>query len=135
MKVFFYGLFMDEALLAKKGISPNSTDVGFVDGFKLRIGERATLVRSGGSRSYGVMMSISSDEANELYSESSVADYVPESVTVVLADGNKVEATCFNLPVDKVAGTNRAYTEALWELANSLGLPEHYLAEIRQAGV
>ena len=63
------------------------------------------------------------------------ADYVPESVTVELADGNKVEATCYNLPVDKVTGTNRVYAEALWEVANSLGLPKHYLAEIRQAGV
>ena len=135
MNVFFYGLFMDEALLAKKGISPTNAEVGYVDGFTLRIGERATLVRSAGSRSYGVMMIISPDEANELYAESSVADYAPESVTVELEDGNKVEATCYNLPVDKVTGTNRVYAEALWEVANSLGLPKHYLAEIRQAGV
>ena len=135
MRVFFYGLFMDESLLAKKGISPSQAEVGYVDGFALRIGERATLIRSAGARSYGVMMNISPDEANELYAESSVADYVPESVTVELADGNKVEATCYNLPVDKVTGTNRVYAEALWEVANSLGLPEHYLAEIRQTGV
>ncbi len=135
MNVFFYGLFMDEAVLAKKGISPTNAEVGYVDGFTLRIGERATLVRSAGARSYGVMMIISADEAKELYAESSVADYVPESVTVELADGSKVEATCYNLPVDKVTGTNRVYAEALWEVANSLGLPKHYLAEIRQAGV
>ena len=135
MNVFFYGLFMDEALLAKKGISPTNAEVGYVDGFTLRIAERATLVRSDGARSYGVMMIISPDEAQELYAESSVADYVPESVTVALADGGKVEATCYNLPVDKVTGTNRVYAEALWEVANSLGLPKHYLDEIRQAGV
>jgi hypothetical protein len=135
MNVFFYGLFMDEALLAKKGISPTNAEVGYVDGFTLRIAERATLVRSDGARSYGVMMIISPDEAKELYAESSVADYVPESVTVALAVGGKVEATCYNLPVDKVTGTNRVYAEALWEVANSLGLPKHYLDEIRQAGV
>jgi len=135
MNVFFYGLFMDEAVLTKKGISPANAVVGYVDEFKLRIGERATLVRSAGSRSYGVMMIISSEEAKELYAESSVADYVPESVTVELTDGNKAEATCYNLPVDKVTGTNRAYAEALWEVANNLGLPAHYLAEIRQAGI
>lgn len=135
MNVFFYGLFMDKALLAKRGITPTNAEVGYVDGFTLRIGERATLARSADSRSYGVLMTISTDEANELYAESSVADYVPESVTVELADGNKVEATCYNLPVDKVTGTNRVYAEALWEVASSLGLPKHYLAEIRQAGV
>ena len=135
MNVFFYGLFMDEAVLSKKGISPTNAEVGYVDGFMLRIGERATLVRSAGARSYGVMMIISPNEAKELYAESSVADYVPESVTVALAVGGKVEATCYNLPVDKVTGTNRVYAEALWEVANSLGLPKHYLDEIRQAGV
>ncbi len=134
MNVFFYGLFMDEAVLTKKGISPASAEVGYVDGFTLRIGERATLVRSAGTRSYGVMMIISTEEVKELYAESSVADYVPESVTVELANGSKVEATCYTLPVEKVTGTNRVYAEALWEVASRLDLPKHYLAEIRQAG-
>ncbi len=135
MNVFFYGLFMDEDLLAKKGISPSKAEVGFVDGFALRIGERATLIRSADTRSYGVMMNISPDQANELYAESSVADYVPESVTVELLNGSKVEASCYNLPVDKVTGTNKVYAQALLEVANRLGLPESYLVEIRQAGV
>ena len=135
MNVFFYGLFMDEALLAKKGISPSNAEVGYIDGFRLRIGERATLVRSASARSYGVMMDISPDEAKELYAERSVADYVPEIVTVEFADGRKVKSTCYNLPVDKVTGTNKVYAEALWEVAYSLGLPKHYLAEISQARV
>ncbi len=135
MNVFFYGLFMDEDLLSKRGISPSKAEVGFVDGFALRIGERATLIRSADTRSYGVMMNISSDQANELYAESSVADYVPESVTVELLNGSKVEASCYNLPVDKVTGTNKVYAQALLEVANRLGLPESYLVEIRQAGV
>ena len=135
MNVFFYGLFMDEDLLAKKGISPSKAEVGFVDGFALRIGERATLIRAADTRSYGVTMNISSDQANELYAESSVADYVPESVTVELLNGSKVEASCYNLPVDKVTGTNKVYAQALLEVANRLGLPESYLVEIRQAGV
>ncbi len=135
MNVFFYGLFMDEDLLAKKGISPSNAEVGYVDGFALRIGERATLIRSAGTRSYGVMMNITSDQANKLYAESSVTDYVPESVTVELLNGSKVEASCYNLPVDKVTGTNKVYAQALLEVANRLGFPETYLVEIRQAGV
>ena len=133
MNVFFYGLFMDEALLAKKGIAPTEATVGYVDGFMLFIGERATLVRSAGSRSYGVMMNISPDDVKELYAESSVADYVPESVAAKLADGREAVATCYILPVDKVTGTNRVYAEALWELAKRLGFPKHYLADLRQA--
>jgi hypothetical protein len=83
--------------------------VGYVDGFALRIGARATLHRSAGDRAYGVMMNLSPDATNELYADSSVVDYVPEPVTVALADGSKVEAVCYNLAVDKVAGTNKNY--------------------------
>ena len=126
---------MDETLLDKRGITPGNAEVGYVDEFALRIGERATLVSSAGARSYGVMMNISSDQANELYAESSVADYVPESVTVELLNGSKVEASCYNLSVDKFTGANKVYAQALLEVANRLGLPESYLVEIRQAGV
>ena len=135
MNVFFYGLFMDEALLARKGITPSNAEVGYVDEYALRIGERATLVSSAGARSYGVLMDISSNQAKELYSDKSVADYLPESVIVELLSGSKAEAVCYNLPVDKVTGTNKAYAQALWEVANKLDLPENYLAELKEAAI
>jgi len=135
MNVFFYGLFMDENLLAEKGIFPRKSTVGYVDDFALCIGERATLLHSPGARAYGVMMAISRKEARDLYSERSVADYVPETVAVELLDGSQVEATCYNLPENKIAGTNEAYAEALWQLASRLGFPEFYLAVIRQDGI
>ena len=135
MNVFFYGLFMDEALLAKKGIFPTNAAVGHVDGFALHIGERATLVRSAGARSYGVMMNISPDETKELYADSSVADYVPEPVSVILSDGSNAETVCYNLPADKIAGTNEDYAKALLNVANRLGFPDAYLDQIRQAAI
>ena len=45
VRVFFYGLFMDESLLATKGIEPSEVNLNFVDGYGLHIGERATLIR------------------------------------------------------------------------------------------
>lgn len=133
MRVFFYGLFMDESLLATKGIAPSEVKPGFVDGYGLRIGERATLVRRPGSRAYGAMMDITPGEARQLYAEDSVADYLPEPVVVELMDGTKVEATCYNLPGDKVTGTNKEYAESLLKLATSLDFPDSYLNQIRQA--
>ncbi len=124
---------MDESLLATKGIEPAEIKTGFVDGFGLRIGERATLVRRPGSRTYGAMMEIAADDATELYAEESVADYVPEPVIVEFSDGTKVEAICYNLPGDKVTGTNKEYAESLLDVATRLGLPDSYLDEIRQA--
>jgi hypothetical protein len=79
------------------------------------------------------MMDIAPNEAMELYAEDSVADYLPEPVTVELINGTKVKATCYNLPNAKVTGTNKDYAESLLQVAGRLGLPDCYLDEIRQA--
>ena len=134
VRVFFYGLFMDKELLASKGIEPSEISAGFVDGFSLCIGERATLVRHPDSRAYGVTMDVSPEEVAALYAEESVADYLPETVVVELLDGARVEATCYNLPGDKVMGTNKKYAELLLTVATQLDFPDSYLDEIRQAG-
>jgi AIG2-like family len=133
VKVFFYGLFMDQSLLKSRGIRPAEASVGFVDGYGLRIGERATLVRRPDGRAYGAMMDITPGEAEELYAEDSVADYIPESVTVELLDGTQVEATCYNLPSDKVTGANKDYANSLLDVAIRLGFPDSYLEQIRRA--
>lgn len=124
---------MDVNLLATKGIVPADVILGFVDGYGLRIGERATLERRSDGRVYGAMMEISPSEATELYAEGSVADYLPEPVTVSLVDGTRVEATCYNLPPDKVIGANSNYAKSLLEAATRLGFPDSYLDQIRQA--
>ncbi len=133
MRVFFYGLFMDESLLATKGIEPSEVNLGFVDGYGLRIGERATLSRRPNSRAYGAVMDIAPSEVTELYAEESVADYLPEPVIVELRDGTRVEATCYNLPGDKVIGANKEYAKALLDVASRLDFPDSYLDQIRQA--
>lgn len=133
MNVFFYGLFMDKALLAEKGVHPISASNGYVDGFALKIAERATLLRSVGSRAYGVVMNIDSKEAEGLYAESSVVDYVPEPVVVELSDGRQVDAACYNLPADRISGANEDYARLLEDLARGLGFPDSYLDQIRKA--
>ncbi|WP_262694640.1 gamma-glutamylcyclotransferase family protein [Kordiimonas aquimaris] len=134
MHVFFYGLFMDEALLAEKGIIPNNMLIGYVDGYALHIGERATLLPAETNRSYGIMMDISADEAADLYSDSSVSDYIPEPVEVVLSNGGKAKAICYNLPAEKVTGANKKYAALLLDVASKLGFPDSYLNHIKHAG-
>ena len=133
IRVFFYGLFMDESLLASKGVRLTSSTIGYVDGYGLRIGERATLVPEANGRAYGVLMEIASDDAAALYSEQSVADYVAEPVVVTLPRDTQVPAVCYNLPAAKLVGTNPEYAAALLKLATRLGLPDSYLRHIRNA--
>jgi hypothetical protein len=133
MRVFFYGLFMDVGLLSRRGIEPSEFEIGFVDGYGLRIGKRATLVRCPESRAYGALMDIAASEAAALYAEESVADYVPEAVIVELTDGTRVEASCYNLSGDDVTKVDSEYADSLLELATRLGLPGSYLDQIRRA--
>jgi AIG2-like family len=129
--VFFYGLFMDESLLASKGVHPTEWTIGYVDGYRLHVGKRATLLPERNSRAYGVLMKITPQEAAALYSEQSVADYVAEPVVVKLPGQRHVSAVCYNLPAAKLAGTNPEYVAALLTLATELGLPDSYLAVLR----
>ena len=46
--VFFYGLFMDDALLREKGVNPVDRRMASVENFSLVIGSRATLVPAQG---------------------------------------------------------------------------------------
>ncbi len=131
VSVFFYGLFMDESLLAARGISASKATVGYVNGYSLRVGRRATLVPDDGNRAYGVLMSLQAGHVKALYSAESVADYVPESVSVVLPDGTVEPAVCYNLPAHKLEGANSEYANALLILAGRLGFPNDYLQQIR----
>ena len=132
--VFFYGLFMDESLLASRGTCPSRSVIGHVDGYRLRIGKRATLVPERDSRAYGVLMTLGRHEATALYSDESVSDYVPEPVCVTLPGGVTEQAVCYNLPPGKLEGANPAYAKALLKLATDLGFPDEYLDKIRMEG-
>ena len=133
LAIFFYGLFMDTSLLTSKGVRPTEATFGFVDGFRLHIGQRATLLPETNYRAYGVLMRIDSEDATALYSEQSVADYVEEAVVVNLSGGTQVSAVCYNLPAARLTGRNPEYAVALLALATKLGLPDSYLGHIKRA--
>lgn len=130
--VFFYGLFMDESLLEGKGVHVSESKVAVLEGYKLQIGRRATLVRDPTARSFGVVGRLTRQDAKLLYSEESVADYVAEPVSVTLPDGTNEAAVCYNLPAEKLEGTNPDYADALLQLAGALGFPDEYQEEIKR---
>jgi hypothetical protein len=130
--LFFYGLFMDEALLREKGINPENRRPASVENFVLMIGARATLLPSAGGTVHGVLFSLTHDEVDRLYSEASVSVYRAEAVRAHLADGSVVAALCFNLLVPpSQEERNPQYASKLRELAERIGLPESYVSSIK----
>jgi hypothetical protein len=55
---FFYGLFMDIDILREAHVAPVNPRRAHVDGFALRIGQRATLLPSAGGRAYGMLFAL-----------------------------------------------------------------------------
>ncbi|UTW45435.1 gamma-glutamylcyclotransferase [bacterium SCSIO 12696] len=129
--VFFYGLFMDEHLLKQKGLNPESIRLACLDGYQLRIGERATLVPHRGMSSYGAVMRLSQRELEQLYSSDGVEDYVPDSVQVRVINDELVDAVTYVLPIERILGSNSEYAVKLAHTAEALGLPSAYVDEIK----
>jgi len=135
-KIFFYGLFMDRALLTEKGLHPEAIGRAVLCDYRIHIGERATLLRSASSRAYGIVMELAEEEACALYSEPSVREYVRERVQVELLDtGESIEAYCYNLPRESgLAGTNPAYAARLSRLVEAQHFDPAYVKEIAAFG-
>ncbi len=130
--VFFYGLFMDVDLLRAKGATPEGVRSASLPGFALRIGQRATLIKNAGSIAHGVVMQLSHEEIDKLYSEPSVAAYRPEAVVIQPEVGTSIPALCFNLVVPPgPEEANPEYAAKLHDLAQRLRLPPDYVEQIR----
>ena len=131
MKVFFYGLFMDEDILAKNGIHPSNPRNGYLNHYTLKIGNRASLIPCQNEKAYGVVMEVKDEEIVKLYAEKSVADYVPEEVKVITESNEHLKAICYNLPLELLTGTNASYAKSLHQLAKKLNFPKEYLEKVR----
>jgi len=124
VEVFFYGLYMDPAVLEQKGVIPRNPRGAFVENFAVKIGKRVTLLRSPGRRAYGVVYSLSHEEINSLYWGAGIEAYRAEAVVAKLIPGGEVPALCCILS-EPPAGDeqNPEYTEKLEALLNKLQLP------------
>src|SRR5262249_36176791 len=133
--VFFYGLFMDADLLRSKGIDPAHPRRALVEGLALRIGRRATLAPEAGAQAHGVVMDLSQEQIERLYSDPSVGADRPEPVIARLDDGTVVAALCFNRDVEAPGDVPQEirddYASRLRAAAARAGLPLDYVETIK----
>lgn len=133
-KIFFYGLFMDHARLTERGLHPASVGPAVLHGYRIHIGERATLRTNRSSRAYGIVMELADEDIRVLYSEPSVRAYERERVQVeLLANNATIEAYCYILPRKLgvgFGGTNPAYAIELARLVEALRFDSAYVREV-----
>lgn len=124
ISVFFYGLYMDPDVLRGMNVEPRDGQPGTVDGYSLRIGHKATLLRAPGATAYGMIYSISHDELDRLYWGAGLAEYRAEPLLVRTLDGEVIPAMCCNLlrpPAEHEE--NPDYAQSLREAMKRAGLP------------
>lgn len=121
--VFFYGLYMVPELLEQKGVVPRNPRKGSAKGFELRIGNKATLLRSKGKTAYGMVYSLTHDEIYSLYQGAGLNDYAAEALMVNI-ENETLPALCCNLinPPD-ASESNHEYESKLKIAMKDLGLP------------
>jgi hypothetical protein len=128
---FFYGLFMDVAVLRNSGVIPMDPRRAYVDDFALRIGNRATLVPSSGARAYGMLIALTHPELDQLYGAPGLEQYRPEAVLARLVDGGSVPALCYNLLTEpKADERNSDYAARLQQVLLNLRFPADYINSI-----
>ena len=128
---FFYGLFMDGEILRKAGVEPTSPRRAYVDGFALRIGQRATLVPSARGRAYGMLFALTHAELVRLYASPGLEHYHPEAVLAQPLVGTPVPALCYNLrEAPQPNERNSEYAAQLQRAIRELDFPAEYVASV-----
>lgn len=128
---FFYGLFMDSAVLRESEVVPVNPRRAYVDGYALCIGRRATLVPTQGARAYGMVFALTHAELQRLYSAPGLEPYRAEAVLARTLDGETFAALCYNLPAAPPAGERNAeYAERLRVVLSKLEFPREYVASV-----
>jgi Gamma-glutamyl cyclotransferase, AIG2-like len=127
MDIFFYGLFMDEEVLRAKGIEPRERRRAVVPGYRLKIGQRATLVPYFLGQAYGMVFALTDREIESLYSESGLEKYRPQSVMAFFENGSVANVTAFVLD-DKQSPEepNNEYVDKLRRILSKLGFPSDF---------
>jgi hypothetical protein len=128
---FFSGLYMDLEILRQAGVAPASPRRAYVDGFALRIGQRATLLPSAGVRAYGMLYAVTHAELDRLYTAPGLEHYRPEAVIAHPLGGTPTPALCYNLrEAPRPQERNPDYAERLRRALTKLEFPPDYIASV-----
>jgi hypothetical protein len=128
---FFYGLFMDIEILREAGVAPINPRRAYVDEFALRIGQRATLLPSAGSRAYGMLFALTHAELDRLYAAPGLEQYRPEAILAQPLEGTPTPALCYNLrEAPRPHERNPEYAARLQHALRRLDFPPEYVASV-----
>jgi hypothetical protein len=133
VSVFFYGSYMNRAVLAEVGLAPRRFEVASLPGFEIVVAPRANLLRAPGQLVIGVLATATHVELARLYAHAKDVlgeVYLPEAVLVRTRDGAYEPALCYIAPRMTERTPDPAYLERILAPARELGFPAWYLARL-----
>ncbi|MEM9091491.1 MAG: gamma-glutamylcyclotransferase family protein [Cyanobacteria bacterium P01_F01_bin.53] len=129
--VFFYGLYMDPDILASKAVAPRAPRIGFAAGYRLRIGNMATLLRDETSQAHGIVYSLTHEEIDTLYAKAGLDMCVSESLLVTLDSGENIPTLCKNLRLPpEESESNADYEAKLVQCMVQLKVPTTHISNV-----
>jgi hypothetical protein len=138
--VFFYGSYMNTAVLAEVGLVPVQWEVARLHSYDIRIHPRANLVRSDHGSVHGILATATHAELGRLYAHAKDVlgeTYLPEAVVAETLDGRWRPALCYICPEMRPGPADEAYIDRIAGPARSYGFPDWYVRRIesfREAG-
>jgi hypothetical protein len=131
--VFFYGSYINRAVLKEVEFVPERWEVARLSGFDIRIQPRANLVRSEAHCVYGIVATGTHAELARLYAHAHDVlgeTYLPEAVLVETQNGTWRPALCYLCPEMQPRPADPAYVERIAVPAREYGFPDWYVARI-----
>jgi hypothetical protein len=122
LSVFFYGLFMDAAVLRSHGVAPSEAGIAFVADHAVRLGAKAMLLPAPGQRAWGLLYALTRAELDALYAN--VPGYREVACTAHRLNGAVTPAVSMvhtHPPID--SAEDLAYAAKWKVLVQRLGLP------------
>jgi hypothetical protein len=133
VRVFFYGSYMNPAVLREMGLAPEHFDVARLDGYDIRIAPRANLVRSSEHCVYGVLVEATHAELSRLYAHAKDVlgeTYLPHPILTQTQSGAWFPSLCYLAPSMVPRPPDPAYVDRIVRPARDLGFPDWYIRRL-----
>ena len=137
VRVFFYGSYMNVAVLREVDLVPQHLAVARLDGYDIKIAPRANLVPSTERCVYGVLADATHAELARLYAHAKTVlgeTYLPHPVLVQSRAGAWLPALCYIAPSMEPAPPDPAYVDRIVRPARELGFPDWYIRRLEGGG-
>ncbi len=131
--VFFYGSYMNRAVLKEAGLAPEQFEVAKLTGFEIEIRPLANLTPSDTGCTYGLLTLATHEELERLYAharEVLCGTYLPRAVVVEVRGGGLQPALCYIAPSLEPRPAANEYIDRVVAPARQHGFPLWYLERL-----